>query len=63
MDTQKFNPQLAKEYVETEFDKNVLPTLMEYIKIPNLSKHFDPEWSTNGNLERAANLLIDWAKK
>jgi len=27
---------------------------MEYIKIPNLSRAFDPEWQSNGLLEKAA---------
>lgn len=51
------------EYLEKEFSATIIPTLMEYIKIDNLSKNFDPEWNTNGKLEKAARLLLDWALK
>ena len=33
---------------------------MDYIKIPNLSRSFDPEWQTNNLLERAADHIKDW---
>lgn len=36
---------------------------IEYVKIPNLSRNFDPEWNTNGKLEQTAEFLLDWAKK
>ena len=31
-----------KNFVEQEFSNNTLPALMEFVKIPNLSKEFDP---------------------
>ena len=40
--------------IQEKFDKSALPSIMEYIKIPNLSRNFDPEWATNGLLEKAA---------
>jgi hypothetical protein len=36
---------------------------MDYIKIPNLSRSFDPEWLTNNLLERAADHIKDWVIK
>lgn len=51
------------EYVDKEFESHIIPTLMEYIKIDNLSLNFDPEWNTNGKLEKAANLLLEWVLK
>ena len=36
---------------------------LDFIRIPNLSKDYDKDWATNGLLEKAANLLIDWGKK
>jgi len=50
-------------YIDKEFDTNVIPTLMEYIKIDNLSPFFDPQWETNGKLEKAAQLIVDWVNK
>jgi len=38
----------------------MLPSLMDYVRIPNLSKSFDPEWETNGLLDKAAEHLKKW---
>ena len=51
-----------KKYVEKQFSLNVLPNLMNFIRIPNLSPGFDPEWNTNGLLLKAANLISSFAK-
>ena len=51
-----------KKYVEKQFSLNVLPNLMNFIRIPNLSPGFDPEWNTNGLLLKAANLIVSFAK-
>ena len=34
---------------------------MDYIRIPNLSRNYDPNWNNNGLLEQAANFLKEWA--
>ena len=51
-----------KKYVEKQFTLNVLPNLMNFIRIPNLSPLFDPNWNTNGLLLKAANLIVSYAK-
>lgn len=53
--------ETLKEYVHKQFDEKYLPSLMEFVKIPNLSPLFDPEWNTNGLLLKAANHLKDFA--
>jgi len=50
------------QYVSKQWDESVIPLMSEYIKIPNVSPVFDPEWLTNGLIEKAAHLLEDWAK-
>ena len=35
----------------------VVPLLMEYGRIPDLSPAYDPEWESHGELERAAALF------
>lgn len=47
-------------YVEEQYEKSAIPSLMEYIKIPNLSRVFDTEWNTNGRLEQAAEHIKAW---
>lgn len=50
------------KFIDKEFESHVIPTLMKYIEIDNLSPCFDPEWANNGKAEKAANLLLEWAK-
>ena len=51
------------EIVHKDFESSIIPALSDYIKIDNLSPEYDPEWKTNGKLEKAAQHIIDWASK
>ena len=51
-----------EKYVEKMFTYNILPNLMNFIRIPNLSPAYDYDWNTNGLLLKAANLIISYAK-
>lgn len=51
----------VKAYVEKTWDESVIPKLVEYIAIPNISPIFDPEWNQNGLIDKAAALLAEWA--
>ena len=51
------------EIVHRDFENSIIPALEDYIRIDNLSPEFDPEWKTNGKLEKAAQHVIDWALK
>ncbi|BCX82199.1 hypothetical protein MIT9_P1784 [Methylomarinovum caldicuralii] len=45
----------------TDFwDRDILPTLTDYIRIPALSPDFDADWAAHGHLERARRLALDW---
>ncbi|EAS01524.1 M20/M25/M40 family peptidase (macronuclear) [Tetrahymena thermophila SB210] len=57
VDTQK-----TIDWVEQHWTKSILPTLEDFIRIPNQSRAFDPEWNSNGLQDQAANLLLEWAK-
>lgn len=46
--------------INEHFDSHVIPTLMEYIRVPSLSPMYDPEWETNGNMEAAQQVLINY---
>ena len=50
-----------KSYVESQFDSTYLPSLQDFIRIPNLSPLFDPDWNTNGLLQRACDHLKSFA--
>ena len=51
-----------EKYVEKMFTYNLLPSLMDFVRIPNLSPAYDSNWKTNGLLLKAANLIISYAK-
>ncbi|MFT3692916.1 MAG: M20 family metallopeptidase [Kofleriaceae bacterium] len=51
------------KWVDELFTQSIVPTLIEYIKIPNKSAMFDPKWRENGHVDRAVELLAGWAKK
>lgn len=63
MPTQKLNNQACQEFIEKVFTESALPSLMEYIKIPNLSRNFDPDWNKNGLLEKAAEHVKSWVEQ
>jgi len=44
-----------------DFEREALPTLETYATIPCQSPGYDPEWATNGHLERATELLAEFA--
>ena len=50
------------EIVHRDFDSSIIPGLKKFVEIPNLSPAYDPNWETDGLLERAGHHLIDWAK-
>jgi len=51
---------VVEKYVDNYCKKIVLPTFMDFIKIPNLSPNFDPNWNTNGFEGKAVELLRNW---
>src|SRR5438093_9045409 len=49
-----------RKFVDDIWDHSILPTLTEYIRIPNKSPGFDPEWQSHAYMEQALNLMVDW---
>lgn len=56
------NPQKLFDFIKEEWQQSILPSLCEYIKIPNKSPHFDKNWQENGYMEKAAAHIADWCK-
>ncbi|MBV9904792.1 MAG: M20 family metallopeptidase, partial [Alphaproteobacteria bacterium] len=50
-------------FLEHLWEDDILPTLTEYIRIPNKSPHFDPEWEAHGHMDRAVAMFEAWARK
>lgn len=56
------NLERARKFIGDEWDRSVVPTLCEYIRIPNKSIHFDPQWAEHGHMDRAAELMRTWCE-
>lgn len=56
MDSQK-----TAAFVSGIWDDSIIPELSEYIKIPNKSPMFDPDWEQHGHMEKAVVMLEAWA--
>ena len=52
----------AQSLVRDLFAKEAVPTLVEYIKIPNKSPSFDPDWEKHGHMHRAMDLIVAWCR-
>jgi hypothetical protein len=50
------------KYVNKSFNSYLLPNLMNFVRIPNTSTEFDPDWKQNGLLLKACNSVINYAK-
>ncbi|OGT40176.1 MAG: peptidase M20 [Gammaproteobacteria bacterium RIFCSPHIGHO2_12_FULL_38_14] len=56
------NSQQSMPFINTLWDESILPTLMEYIKIPNQSPQFDPLWQEHGYMDEAVKIISTWCK-
>jgi acetylornithine deacetylase/succinyl-diaminopimelate desuccinylase-like protein len=52
----------ARKFVDQCWGDEVVPTLVEYIKIPNKSPSFDPDWAAHGYMDEAVALFKRWAR-
>src|ERR1051326_2966497 len=45
------------------WDDAVVPALVDYIRIPAKSPHFDHEWARHGHIDAAVKLAADWCRR
>jgi acetylornithine deacetylase/succinyl-diaminopimelate desuccinylase-like protein len=53
----------TRGFIDESYEQSILPTLAEYIRIPNKSPSFDPSWRESGHMERAVELCAGWARE
>ena len=58
MDTAK-----TDRLVSDAWDSDIVPQLIEYIRIPNKSPMFDADWQKHGYMDAAVDLMAKWAKQ
>ena len=49
-------------FVDRLWDAEVVPTLVDYIRIPNKSPAFDPDWAAHGHMDKVAGMFEAWAR-
>ena len=52
-----------RTHVERLWDQSIIGELTEYVRIPNKSPGFDPEWQTHGHMERVVARFTEWARR
>jgi acetylornithine deacetylase/succinyl-diaminopimelate desuccinylase-like protein len=52
-----------QRFVDQSWGDSIVPTLVEYIKIPNKSPAFDPDWAAHGYMEAAVRMFEGWARE
>ncbi len=48
--------------IADQWDADIVGQLVDYVRIPAQSPHFDPQWEANGHIERAIRLAEAWVR-
>src|SRR5262249_31590438 len=54
--------QAASRFVDSLWTESIVAEITNYIRIPNKSPHFDPEWREHGHMEAAVALIERWCR-
>src|SRR5687768_7139933 len=49
--------------IARQWDDDIVPQLIDYIRLPAKSPHFDPEWKRHGHIEASIALAHAWAAR
>ena len=52
----------AKAFIDHIWDAEVIPQLVDYIRIPNKSPSFDPDWRAHGYMDAAVDQFATWGR-
>ncbi len=55
--------QKTRDFVNRTWDDSIIPELCEYIKVPNKSPMFDPDWEQHGYMEQAVSMFENWCRQ
>jgi len=62
MDANQIDSAAIDRFVADKWDAQIVPQLVEYIRIPNKSPMFDADWVEHGYMEQAVTLMETWAR-
>ena len=52
----------ARRFIEHTWAESIVPTLQEYIAIPNQSPAYDPDWQQHGYMDGAVEVVTRWIR-
>src|SRR5258706_12201770 len=58
----ELDDEKLKKFVSALWDESIVPSLTDYIRIPNKSPAFDKDWAANGHMDAAVALMEAWAR-
>jgi acetylornithine deacetylase/succinyl-diaminopimelate desuccinylase-like protein len=50
-------------FVGNTWDQSIVDRLTAYVRIPNKSPDFDPQWESHGHMEKAVQLMAEWCRR
>ena len=59
--TPPYNAAQLQGRIARQWDEEIIPQLVDYVRIPAKSPHFDARWRENGHIEAAVRQARDWA--
>lgn len=57
------DPVRLMQIIDAFWDDSILPSITDYIRIPNKSPAYDPQWVEHGYMEDAVRLMEAWARR
>jgi acetylornithine deacetylase/succinyl-diaminopimelate desuccinylase-like protein len=56
------NLQALRQFIEQVWQKSIVERLQAYVRIPNKSPAFDPDWESHGYMDQAIELMAEWCR-
>ncbi len=59
----QYNPAQLQGRIARQWDEDIVGQLVEYVRLPAKSPHFDPRWRENGHIDAAVRQARDWLQR
>jgi acetylornithine deacetylase/succinyl-diaminopimelate desuccinylase-like protein len=56
------NHSALRQAIDAQWEGSILDRLQAYVRIPNKSPMFDPDWERHGHMDAAVELMAAWAR-
>jgi acetylornithine deacetylase/succinyl-diaminopimelate desuccinylase-like protein len=56
------NLSLLRQFIEAVWQSSIVERLQAYVRIPNKSPAFDPDWERHGYMDQAVELMAEWCR-